>query len=111
MLKADEDVCNCVQCHPTDACLATSGIESVVRLWTPCAEPVARDNVCDIIHLNIEAMKRSPRRRYIYNDQMLMRVRMFLDDYELGEVFGGMGRQEHNEEEEEGGAPVNCRMV
>ncbi|CAK4099396.1 unnamed protein product [Aphanomyces euteiches] len=37
-LQADEDIVNCVQSHPLDLCLATSGIESVVRLWTPLAE-------------------------------------------------------------------------
>nr|CCA16741.1 conserved hypothetical protein [Albugo laibachii Nc14]CCA21844.1 conserved hypothetical protein [Albugo laibachii Nc14] len=34
-LKADADIVNCVRSHPTDICLATSGIENVVRLWTP----------------------------------------------------------------------------
>ncbi|OQR94054.1 hypothetical protein THRCLA_08261 [Thraustotheca clavata] len=37
-LHADEDIVNCVQCHPTEPVLATSGIESVVRLWSPLAE-------------------------------------------------------------------------
>lgn len=34
-IEADADIVNCVQSHPTDACLATSGIEDVIRLWTP----------------------------------------------------------------------------
>lgn len=34
-LKADEDVVNCVQPHPCLPLLATSGIESVVKLWAP----------------------------------------------------------------------------
>ncbi|KAF0683471.1 Aste57867_24505 [Aphanomyces stellatus] len=37
-LQADEDIVNCVQCHPFQPCLATSGIENVVRLWNPLAE-------------------------------------------------------------------------
>ena len=34
-LQADEDVANCVAPHPSLPVLATSGIESVVRLWAP----------------------------------------------------------------------------
>ncbi|GMF45015.1 unnamed protein product [Phytophthora lilii] len=34
-IEADADIVNCVQPHPYDACLATSGIENVIRLWTP----------------------------------------------------------------------------
>lgn len=38
-IEADADIVNCVQSHPTDACLATSGIEDVIRLWTPTGDP------------------------------------------------------------------------
>ncbi|CAI5742492.1 unnamed protein product [Hyaloperonospora brassicae] len=34
-IKADANIVNCVQPHPFDACLATSGIENVIRLWSP----------------------------------------------------------------------------
>ncbi|KAG5187908.1 WD40-repeat-containing domain protein [Tribonema minus] len=34
-LAADEDVVNCVRAHPRDPVLATSGIESAVKLWAP----------------------------------------------------------------------------
>ncbi|GFR41420.1 hypothetical protein Agub_g2104, partial [Astrephomene gubernaculifera] len=37
-LPADEDVANCVQCHPSLPVLATSGIEDVIRLWSPAGE-------------------------------------------------------------------------
>ncbi|XP_050678635.1 WD and tetratricopeptide repeats protein 1 isoform X3 [Leptidea sinapis] len=37
-LKADESILNCVQLHPSTFLLATSGIEAVVRLWSPRAE-------------------------------------------------------------------------
>ncbi|XP_025017770.1 WD and tetratricopeptide repeats protein 1-like, partial [Tetranychus urticae] len=37
-LKADEAVVNCLQPHPTDCLLATSGIEKTVKLWTPKPE-------------------------------------------------------------------------
>ncbi|MEW5317745.1 MAG: hypothetical protein WDW38_009020 [Sanguina aurantia] len=38
VLLADEDVVNCVQCHPFLPVLATSGIEKVVRIWAPGAD-------------------------------------------------------------------------
>eukprot|EP00249_Psilotum_nudum_P013622 c24430_g1_i1 orf=253-2565(+) len=38
MLKGDENVVNCVQCHPFDCAIATSGIDSTIKIWTPCAE-------------------------------------------------------------------------
>ncbi|KAH7464804.1 WD and tetratricopeptide repeats protein 1 [Phytophthora ramorum] len=34
-IEADADIVNCVQPHPFDACLATSGIENIIRLWAP----------------------------------------------------------------------------
>ena len=34
-LQADEDVANCVAPHPSLPVLATSGIESAIRLWAP----------------------------------------------------------------------------
>jgi len=38
ILSADQDVANCVQPHPSACCIATSGIESVIRLWEPRAQ-------------------------------------------------------------------------
>lgn len=35
ILHGDESIINCVQWHPSVPMLATSGIESVVRLWEP----------------------------------------------------------------------------
>ena len=35
VLAADEEIANCVQGHPTQTALATSGIENDIRLWTP----------------------------------------------------------------------------
>nr|XP_053648382.1 WD and tetratricopeptide repeats protein 1-like isoform X2 [Cherax quadricarinatus] len=35
VIPGDESIVNCVQCHPHSCLLATSGIESVVKLWAP----------------------------------------------------------------------------
>lgn len=111
VLNADEDVCNCVQCHPTVACLATSGIESVVRLWTPVGEQVDSDQIREQIRRIVTIMKRGRQPRYINQAQMLMRVRMILDNYDLGAVFGDGANDDSSDDEEDGGRAVNCRMV
>jgi len=38
VLAADESIVNCLQPHPSACLLASSGIESVVRLWAPSPE-------------------------------------------------------------------------
>ena len=43
MLEADRHVVNCVQPHPHDPILATSGIDYDVKLWTPTAEQTLFD--------------------------------------------------------------------
>ncbi|KAI4366549.1 hypothetical protein MLD38_022412 [Melastoma candidum] len=37
MLLGDEAVVNCVQCHPFDCVVATSGIDNTIKLWSPTA--------------------------------------------------------------------------
>ncbi|KAK6130716.1 hypothetical protein DH2020_035533 [Rehmannia glutinosa] len=35
MLHGDDAVVNCIQCHPYDSVIATSGIDSTIKIWTP----------------------------------------------------------------------------
>ncbi|KAL5558541.1 hypothetical protein UlMin_034752 [Ulmus minor] len=37
MLQGDEAVVNCVQCHPYDCVVATSGIDNTIKIWSPTA--------------------------------------------------------------------------
>ncbi|KAK1405567.1 WD and tetratricopeptide repeats protein 1 [Heracleum sosnowskyi] len=37
VLVGDEAVVNCVQCHPFDCAIATSGIDNTIKIWTPSA--------------------------------------------------------------------------
>ncbi|KAK8528231.1 hypothetical protein V6N13_056922 [Hibiscus sabdariffa] len=37
MLLGDGAVVNCIQCHPFDCFVATSGIDSTIKLWSPTA--------------------------------------------------------------------------
>lgn len=38
VLRGDDSIVNCLQPHPNSCLLATSGIDPVVRLWSPKAE-------------------------------------------------------------------------
>lgn len=38
VLRGDESIVNCLQPHPTSCLMATSGIDPVVRLWSPKPE-------------------------------------------------------------------------
>ncbi|XP_068638965.1 protein ALTERED SEED GERMINATION 2 isoform X2 [Aristolochia californica] len=38
MLAGDEAVVNCVQCHPFDCTIATSGIDNTIKIWSPQSE-------------------------------------------------------------------------
>lgn len=38
LLQADQHVVNCLQPHPTEPMLATSGIDHDVKLWAPVGE-------------------------------------------------------------------------
>ncbi|KMZ63696.1 hypothetical protein ZOSMA_3G01800 [Zostera marina] len=38
VLSGDDAVVNCVQCHPSECVVATSGIDSTIKIWTPVAQ-------------------------------------------------------------------------
>lgn len=60
LLHADDDVANCVQCHPTLPVLATSGIESVVRVWAPTGTASAQSDLQAVVEHNQRAMREPP---------------------------------------------------
>ncbi|XP_052192470.1 uncharacterized protein LOC127801404 isoform X5 [Diospyros lotus] len=37
VMEADQDVVNCIECHPHTTVLASSGIEHDIKIWTPTA--------------------------------------------------------------------------
>ena len=41
VLRGDDSIVNCLQPHPSQCLLATSGIDPVVRLWSPRQEVCA----------------------------------------------------------------------
>ncbi|KAK9827817.1 hypothetical protein WJX74_003555 [Apatococcus lobatus] len=59
VIKADNDVANCVQCHPHLPVLATSGIESIVRVWSP-EGPADMNDFSAAIQSNQQRMQDGP---------------------------------------------------
>lgn len=49
--KADNNILNCVQPHPSCCLLATSGIERVIRFWEPLNKNVSEVSFMKIICL------------------------------------------------------------
>ncbi|CAH1798641.1 unnamed protein product [Owenia fusiformis] len=47
VLRGDDSIVNCLQPHPSYCILATSGIDPVVRLWTPQPINVLNDRIVD----------------------------------------------------------------
>eukprot|EP00250_Pteridium_aquilinum_P006788 c16632_g1_i1 orf=293-2560(+) len=84
LLKGDESVVNCVQCHPFDCAIATSGIDNTIKMWTPCAqEPslvaggVAGPESADFLQIMIENQRKMRRPREIgFPLEILQRFRI-----------------------------------
>ncbi|KAL4233448.1 WD and tetratricopeptide repeat-containing protein [Mactra antiquata] len=65
VLRGDESIVNCLQPHPSYCLLATSGIDPVVRLWSPQAEDGTKnerevDNSDDAALANQKRMNADP---------------------------------------------------
>ncbi|GMH35920.1 hypothetical protein BSKO_03788 [Bryopsis sp. KO-2023] len=120
VLKADSDVANCVQCHPSLTVLATSGLESVIRLWSPTEDTSDRDEDMEkLISKNQDRMRAGPQSLIspIINEQTFMQMQLILDNYELVQMLsgrenrerwrGGGDRDEDGDGTERGQAPGN----
>ncbi|KAK3000860.1 hypothetical protein RJ639_021090 [Escallonia herrerae] len=63
VMEADEQVVNCIECHPHMTLLASSGIEHDIKIWTPKAieravMPVDIEKVSSTIPLQLQAHSR-----------------------------------------------------
>ncbi|KAJ7516416.1 hypothetical protein O6H91_22G057700 [Diphasiastrum complanatum] len=83
MLAGDESVVNCVQGHPFDCSVATSGIDSSIKLWTPCADGpsvtggVAGPESGDLLRIMVENQHQMRRHREIgLPFELLQRIRV-----------------------------------
>ena len=77
VLHGDESIVNCVQWHPTSCTMATSGIESVIKIWEP--RPTDEDSELiekDMVHV---CQRNQLRRRVDPFEMMLLGLRMIED--------------------------------
>jgi len=126
-LEADEDVANCVQCHPTEAVLATSGIESVVRLWSPGADvpEASPEQLARVVARNQERMRDGPQvlrssglHSLMENPQLLQLILSQVYGNRHGaadaagaeEAAGGAEEGDGDAEDDEQRAEVSCRV-
>lgn len=97
VLRGDDSIVNCLQPHPTQCLLATSGIDPVVRLWSPRVEDGSKDerevdNSDDAALANQKRMNADPL------EVMLMNM-----GYRITGVF------DVDEEEQNNNESVQCR--
>lgn len=85
VLRGDESIVNCLQPHPDYCLLATSGIDPVVRLWSPRPQDGRKDDrevtdSEDAALANQKRMNADPLEVMLMN--MGYRVRNVLDEYD-----------------------------
>ncbi|KAK9109088.1 hypothetical protein Sjap_017148 [Stephania japonica] len=84
VLAGDEAVVNCIQCHPFDCTVATSGIDSTIKIWTAQAQipstvggGVAGPEIGDVLRIvERNQNKLSRNREVILPLELLERFRM-----------------------------------
>lgn len=97
VLKGDDSIVNCLQPHPSMCLLATSGIDPVIRLWSPC--PRSGD-IQDRLIDEVEAAARANQRRMNADPLEVMLMNMgYRSRFTMGE-----GSDEDDTE-----TPIQCR--
>ncbi|KAK4291218.1 hypothetical protein Pmani_035935 [Petrolisthes manimaculis] len=72
VVSGDESIVNCVQAHPNTCLLATSGIESVVKLWAP--HPQGHNSSEPVTDLEEIAIANQQRMYIDHNEVIFMQV-------------------------------------
>jgi len=86
MLEADRHVVNCVQPHPTDPYLATSGIDYDVKLWAPTGEhPQFDEQNADIVMKRNEVMLEETRDTITVPASLMIRMLASLNQIRRGQ--------------------------
>ncbi|XP_024171189.1 protein ALTERED SEED GERMINATION 2 isoform X2 [Rosa chinensis] len=90
MLQGDEAVVNCVQCHPSDCVVATSGIDSTIKLWTPSASvpSIVAGGAAGPETANISSVLSANQRRLSHNRETILRSEI-LEHFRMHEFTEG----------------------
>lgn len=121
VLRGDDSIVNCLQPHPTYCLLATSGIDPVVRLWSPRPEDGTKNerevlNSYDAASANQRRMNADPFEVMLIN--MGYRLQVMRDepmDASYGNSSNGNNNNNNSNgnnnssEESEPAAYINCR--
>jgi len=85
MLEADRHVVNCVQPHPTDPFLATSGIDYDVKLWAPTGEqPQFDEQDAEVVMKRNEVMLEETRDTITVPASLMIRMLASLNQIRRG---------------------------
>lgn len=93
VLRGDESIVNCLQPHPTSCLMATSGIDPVVRLWSPKPEDGSENdrevnNSDDAAMANQKRMNADPLEVMLMNMGYRMSGFLDVDEEESGQSEG-----------------------
>uniref|UniRef100_A0A914C6Z6 WD and tetratricopeptide repeats protein 1 n=1 Tax=Acrobeloides nanus TaxID=290746 RepID=A0A914C6Z6_9BILA len=122
--KADDHILNCVQPHPSRCLIATSGIDSVVRLWEPArfstyvpaevGEPSERDRRDSIYETMFQNQQRAIRMQDLMHNsevfQALLATIGMQMDTNNNDQGNGEDRSQGGSGEGSGGQPIRCRQ-
>ncbi|XP_060756511.1 WD and tetratricopeptide repeats protein 1 [Neoarius graeffei] len=101
VLQGDESIVNCLQPHPSYCFLATSGIDPVVRLWSPRPET---DSENGRVVEDMEGASQANQRRMNADPLEVMLLNM---GYRITGLGGGHDASDEDEDNTEG--QVQCR--
>ncbi|KAL4428996.1 hypothetical protein ABPG77_006035 [Micractinium sp. CCAP 211/92] len=120
VFMADEDVANAVQPHPHLPVLATSGIESTIKVWSPEGEPTTGGDVAEIIRRNQGRLKEGPTVlrgvdpriiAALTDNPELLRALVQRATRQQGSGSSEGGGEEEEDESEEDVREVSCRVA
>lgn len=97
VLRGDESIVNCLQPHPSHCLLATSGIDPVVRLWSPRPE----DGSADDRHVSEPDTAATANQRRMNADPL--EVMLMNMGYRITGISDG------SDDDESGETPMQCR--
>jgi len=99
MLEADRHVVNCVQPHPTQPLIATSGIDYDVKLWAPIGEQPQFDNEkAEVVMRRNEVMLEETRDTITVPASLMIRMLASLNQIRRGQNSGGQDERESGDE-------------
>merc|ERR1712059_157456 len=101
LLEADRHVVNCVQPHPTDPYLATSGIDYDVKLWAPVGEQPQFDREsAEVVMKRNEVMLEETRDTITVPASLMIRMLASLNQIRRGQSRGPRPAESNRDSEE-----------